>query len=100
MFFAAEPEPDAGEPSGVGKYASSASSAIGKGMKKARPMLAKLGSLLLTGLRKLAELAMKGLKSAVAAVKGRFSKQLETEEPAPVPAAEEPQLADEEPKDE
>lgn len=91
MFFATEPEPDAGEPSRVGKYASSASSAIGKGAKKARPVLAKLGSALLTGLRKLAELAMKGLKSAMAAVKGRFSKQSVGEEPAAAPAAEEPQ---------
>lgn len=91
MYFATEPEPDAGEPSGVGKYASSASSAIGKGVEKARPMLSKIGSALLTCLRKLAELAMKGLRSSIAAVKSRFSKQLKAEEPATIPADEEPQ---------
>jgi len=90
MFFATEPEPDEEESGRLGKYASSASRAIGKGVEKARPMLAKMGSAMLTGLRKLGELAIKGLRSSVAAVRGKFGKQLETEEAA-VSADEEPQ---------
>ena len=88
MFFTAEPD---GDKSGrLGKYASSASSAVGKGVEKARPMLSKIGSALLTGAKKLAELGMKGLKSSIAAARGRFSKQTDTEVPAAAPADEEP----------
>ena len=84
VFFAAER--DGGESGRLGKYASSASSAVGKGVEKARPMLSKIGSALLTGAKKLAELVMKGLKSSIAAVRGRFSKQTDTKVPAAVPA--------------
>ena len=100
MFIATESEPDEEESGRLGKYASSASSTIGKGVEKARPMLAKMGSAMLTGLRKLGEFAMKGLRSSIAAVRSQFGKQLETEEAAAVSAGEAPQPADEEPQDE
>ena len=90
MLFATDPDPDTGEASGVGKYASSASSAIGKGVEKARPILAKVGSALLAGLRRLAELAMKGTSSSIAAVKNRSSKRGETSPPEPPSSPGEP----------
>ena len=100
MFFATEPEPNGKKSGRLGKYASSASKAVGKGVEKTRPFLARVGSALLTGLRKLLGLATKGLKSSASAVKDRLSKRSITEEPTAAPAAEELQSVDAEPQDE
>ena len=100
MFFATEPEPNGKKSGRLGKYASSASKAVGKGVEKTRPFLARVGSALLTGLRKLLDLVTKGLKSSAAAVKSRLNKRSTTEEPTAGSGAEESRSADTEPKDE
>ena len=90
VLFAAEPPPDEGEASGVGKYVSSASSALGQGAKKAGPILAKVGSALLSALRKLGKLAMKGLRGSIGAIKSRFSGNREMTPPRLSSVDEEP----------